>query len=74
MPYGTVFKLDITGKETVLYGFTGGRDGSFPSGNVVRNRKGNIYGSTYEGGSAFGLILCIPAFAASPLDTRAQST
>jgi uncharacterized repeat protein (TIGR03803 family) len=52
--YGTAFKLDTTSKETVLYGFTGGKDGAFPSGNVVRDRKGNIYGSTYEGGSVFG--------------------
>ena len=28
--YGTVFKLDTTGKETVLYSFTGGRTGHFP--------------------------------------------
>jgi len=25
--YGTVFKLDATGKESVLYSFTGGKDG-----------------------------------------------
>jgi uncharacterized repeat protein (TIGR03803 family) len=53
--YGTVFRLDTTGKETVLYGFTGGKDGAFPSGNVVLDKEGSLYGSTYEGGSAFSL-------------------
>jgi uncharacterized repeat protein (TIGR03803 family) len=28
--YGVVFKLDMTGTETVLYSFTGGRTGNIP--------------------------------------------
>ena len=48
--YGTVFKLDATGAETVLYGFTGGADGSNPFGGLVRDAAGNLYGNTYRGG------------------------
>jgi uncharacterized repeat protein (TIGR03803 family) len=48
---GTLFKLDPTGKETVLYSFgTGYFDGTVPSGRVVRDKAGNLYGTTYFGG------------------------
>jgi uncharacterized repeat protein (TIGR03803 family) len=49
---GTVFKLDTSGNETVLYSFTGANgDGARPDG-VVRDAKGNLYGVTGEGGVA----------------------
>jgi uncharacterized repeat protein (TIGR03803 family) len=48
---GVVFKLDATGKETILYTFTGGADGSIPEGSLVRDVKGNLYGTTYDGGA-----------------------
>jgi uncharacterized repeat protein (TIGR03803 family) len=50
--YGTVFKLDASGKETVLYGFTGATkgDGAYPSGSLVRDAQGNLYGTTSSGG------------------------
>ena len=47
---GTVFKLDNTGKESVLYAFTGGADGRNPSGGLVRDAAGNLYGTTSTGG------------------------
>jgi uncharacterized repeat protein (TIGR03803 family) len=50
---GTVFKVDPTGTETVLYTFTGPTDGAAPYGGLVRDAKGNLYGTTYGGGSAF---------------------
>jgi uncharacterized repeat protein (TIGR03803 family) len=49
-PYGVVFKLDPSGKETVLYTFTGGADGGFPSG-LIRDAAGNLYGTAGGGGS-----------------------
>ena len=50
--YGTIFKLDATDKETVLYSFTGFADGGFPySGYLVRDGSGNLYGTTYQGGA-----------------------
>jgi uncharacterized repeat protein (TIGR03803 family) len=49
---GTVFELDATGNLTVLHTFTGGTDGANPDGGVVRDAAGNLYGTTYDGGSA----------------------
>jgi uncharacterized repeat protein (TIGR03803 family) len=48
---GVVFKLDAAGHETVLYNFTGGTDGGYPYAGVIRDPAGNIYGTTYAGGS-----------------------
>jgi uncharacterized repeat protein (TIGR03803 family) len=49
--YGTVFKVDSTGKETVLYSFLGTPpDGAAPVGGLVRDAAGNLYGTTYSGG------------------------
>jgi len=49
---GVVYKLDITGHETVLYSFGGGADGAWPDGGVIRDSAGNLYGTTLGGGSA----------------------
>jgi uncharacterized repeat protein (TIGR03803 family) len=48
--WGTVFKLDKTGKETVLHSFTGGADGNGPRAGVIRDSAGNMYGTTLYGG------------------------
>jgi len=48
---GIVFKVDRTGKETVLYRFTGGSDGSQPlNAGVIRDVLGNLFGTTAYGG------------------------
>jgi uncharacterized repeat protein (TIGR03803 family) len=48
---GTVFKLDTSGKATVLHSFTGGTtDGCYPYGGLLRDQAGNLYGTTLEGG------------------------
>jgi len=44
--YGTVFKLNPAGTETVLYTFTGGTDGARPFDGVVQDAAGNLYGTT----------------------------
>ena len=49
--YGTVFKVDSTGNETVLYSFTGFPDGASPYAGVVQDSAGNLYGTTGEGGA-----------------------
>ena len=49
---GVVFKIDTSGNETVLYTFTGGADGGGPYGPLVRDSKGNLYGTTYQGGAS----------------------
>jgi uncharacterized repeat protein (TIGR03803 family) len=46
---GVVFKLDTTGKETVLHSFTGGTDGAGPWG-LAADSAGNLYGSALRGG------------------------
>jgi uncharacterized repeat protein (TIGR03803 family) len=39
-----------TGKQTVLYNFSGGSDGGYPTGGLVRDAQGNLYGTTWIGG------------------------
>jgi uncharacterized repeat protein (TIGR03803 family) len=51
---GTVFKLDLSGNETVLYNFTGGTDGGVPDAGVARDAAGNLYGTTQQGGTTGG--------------------
>jgi len=48
---GTVFKLDKSGKETVIHTFKGGIDGKFPVAGFTMDRKGILYGTTSEGGA-----------------------
>jgi uncharacterized repeat protein (TIGR03803 family) len=50
--YGTVFKLDSSGKETILYSFTGGSDGSQPSAGLIQDREHNLYGTASAGGQS----------------------
>jgi uncharacterized repeat protein (TIGR03803 family) len=47
---GTIFKVDTSGNETVLYSFTGGTDGSDPDAGMAWDTSGNLYGTTYGGG------------------------
>jgi uncharacterized repeat protein (TIGR03803 family) len=64
---GVVYKLDKTGKETVLYSFTGGTDGGYPSTGVIRDSVGNLYGTTgREGASNWGAVYKV--------DTAGQET
>jgi uncharacterized repeat protein (TIGR03803 family) len=48
---GVIFKLDTTGKETVLYAFKGSPDGAYPDGGLLRDKSGNLYGATNMGGT-----------------------
>jgi len=47
---GLIYKVDATGKTTVLYTFTGPPDGSFPEA-VIADAQGNLYGTTQYGGA-----------------------
>lgn len=57
---GAVFMLTPSGQETVLYSFcseSNCADGGGPSGNLVFDNKGNLYGTTGGGGtSGFGTV------------------
>jgi uncharacterized repeat protein (TIGR03803 family) len=48
---GVVFKLDVTGQETVLHSFTGGPDGAFPYAGLAEDGSGDLYGTTQGGGA-----------------------
>jgi uncharacterized repeat protein (TIGR03803 family) len=48
---GVVYKIDTSGKFTVLYTFTGATDGSDPIAGVTLDSAGNLYGTTYYGGT-----------------------
>jgi len=55
--FGSVFQLippAVAGgawTESVLYSFAGGTDGSHPYGALAINTKGDVYGSTEQGGT-----------------------
>ena len=51
-----MFKLDSTGKWTVLYNFTGGADGGGPAAGLVRDEAGNLYGTTSMGNANGGTV------------------
>jgi len=48
---GTVFKMTPAGGLTILYNFTGGKDGAFPVVGLVQGTDGNFYGTTSGGGA-----------------------
>jgi uncharacterized repeat protein (TIGR03803 family) len=48
---GVVYKVDAAGHEKILYNFTGGPDGGFPAAGVILDPAGNLYGTTYGGGT-----------------------
>jgi uncharacterized repeat protein (TIGR03803 family) len=52
--YGTVFKVDTSGTETVLHNFAGGSsDGAYPFlTSLLMDKKGNLYGVTGQGGAS----------------------
>src|SRR5260370_28599259 len=71
--FGTVFKLDADSKETtVLYSFTGGTsDGEFPLAALLRDRAGNLYGTTLYGGAfTQGTVFKLDATAEEPTSHR----
>jgi uncharacterized repeat protein (TIGR03803 family) len=51
--YGTVFKIEPSGKETVLHNFAGA-DGMWPEGPLLLDQSGNLYGTATNGGTAEG--------------------
>jgi uncharacterized repeat protein (TIGR03803 family) len=47
--YGTVYSITPSGKFSVVYGFTDQADGANPTGNLVRNKDGALFGGTATG-------------------------
>lgn len=48
---GTVYSISTSGREKVLYSFSGGSDGSYPKATLV-DVDGVLYGTTVEGGGS----------------------
>jgi len=51
---GTVFELakaNGSWTESILYNFTGGKDGGVPSAAPVMDRNGNLFGTAFNGGT-----------------------
>ncbi len=57
----TVFRLAPGGALTVLYTFTGGSDGAQPVASLIKDAKGNLYGTTLFGGTGYGVAFKIAA-------------
>jgi uncharacterized repeat protein (TIGR03803 family) len=53
--YGVVYKIDATThQQSVLYSFTGGKDGSSPFAGLVLDGEGNLFGAI--GGTMFEFV------------------
>lgn len=53
MGFGTVFELpSARGKKKILYSFNSGSDGQFPAAGVSIDNSGNLFGTTFGGGSS----------------------
>ncbi|HEY4342692.1 MAG TPA: choice-of-anchor tandem repeat GloVer-containing protein [Steroidobacteraceae bacterium] len=48
--YGAFFKIDAAGTFSALHSFTGGSDGSVPSGLLLQGSDGNFFGISRLGG------------------------
>lgn len=76
---GTVFELirptsaDGVWTESVLYSFQGGTDGAGPSGGVIFDQAGNLYGTTSGGGQNSACPNCGTVFELSPPSTADSS-
>ena len=54
---GTAWELTSKGALTLLHSFAGGADGSVAYGELLRTSKGELYGTTLEGGgSDYGTV------------------
>jgi len=74
---GVVFKVDTSGTETVLYNFcsvSNCADGANPSGRLIHDSAGNLYGTTYYGGDFFGCNVGSGCGVVFKLDTSGTET
>jgi len=51
---GTIFVLTTNGVVSNLYNFTNGIDGSTPYGGLIEGTNGDLYGTTFSGGTNGG--------------------
>ncbi len=65
---GTVFRVNSSGVEKVLYRFTGWADGSQPNPGLVLDPQGNLFGTTSAGGLT--QFCCGTIFELTPSGTK----
>jgi uncharacterized repeat protein (TIGR03803 family) len=53
---GTIFKLDASGNESLIFSGTGGKGGGYPFGGVIRDNEGNFYSTAAYGGDGVGTV------------------
>ncbi len=59
---GVVYRLSLSGKETVLDDFTGASDGVYPISGLIRDSAGNLYGTASMGGAVgYGTVFKVDA-------------
>ena len=58
---GTVFKVSTGVGTSTLYNFTSGSDGAAPSGGVVVDSAGDVFGTAGGGSGGYGTAFEIPA-------------
>jgi len=56
---GTVFRVDLAGNLSLLYGFTGKADGDTPNASLVEASPGLFYGTTFYGGKGNGVVFSV---------------
>jgi uncharacterized repeat protein (TIGR03803 family) len=59
--YGTVFRRTAGGAYKVLYSFSGGADGGYPSGTLTRDSTGNLFGTADAGPNGVGIVFRVGA-------------
>jgi uncharacterized repeat protein (TIGR03803 family) len=73
--FGTLYRIDTTGSESVLYSFTGGADGAYPYSHLLLDASGNLYGTASQGGCcgqgtvfefSSGILTALYGFSAAP--------
>jgi uncharacterized repeat protein (TIGR03803 family) len=64
---GVVYKLDTAGQETVLYSFPAAADGYLPHAGLIGDAEGNLYGTTFGGGTKNGGVVFKLKGAAGPV-------
>lgn len=71
--HGTVYKLTPEGTLNTLYAFSGGGDGGEPELSLIRDKSGNLYGTTQARGipnCAYGWGGCGVVFKLAPDGTK----
>jgi len=53
---GVIYRVNDSGKYSVLYRFTGASDGWAPSGGLIPDSSGNLYGTAQLGGNGEGVV------------------